>query len=77
MSDRYETIRKVVAETLPEVHWKLWNDEPTGLVWEGGIDAYLYRGGMHQFGPASFEEVETALIAKLRSLAGTQVERKR
>lgn len=66
MSDIFEGVRKVVAETLPKIHWEIWQlrDDPSD--WYGGIDGYLYRQEISRYGPDRFEVIEARMIEDLR-----------
>lgn len=65
MTKRYTELQKVIADTFPDIHWKIASREREPIYY-GYLDGYKYKLPEHVTPEGTEAEVEAGLIATLK-----------
>jgi len=65
MTERYPELQKVIADTFPEIHWRIASRESTPVFY-GYLDGWAYKLPEHVTAEGTEAAVEAELIATLK-----------
>lgn len=65
MAERYPELRAVIADTFPDIHWKIASRESTPIFY-GYLDGWKYKLPEYVTAEGTEEAAEADLIATLR-----------